>query len=775
MFIEQWLEQAGDYKSCFLETLVGDNALIRKLNEALYSPGKRNIQQIIINQACQIGNEEIVLMMMKKYDNDINLEETFLKACCNDDDEVTIVEWLLSQYNLNRLNIKKAFENICEFWNIYKNILKTLLKTSANDDNELTNKLLFAAFKTENTESASFIIHRIDLRTFDFRTAVSIACNNHAYKIIEWLLEQSFFMQISSQIDDKPILRIIKWSNKPQPCDIIAVLKDSFKAGDYGMDLMTDRIKYFKNLALIAFRFIAKSSNEIQQLFVKSCHRTHFKIEGVFLDACKSKEFEVLEMVLNFYDECIYSPLITKAGEDFSGIDIEKVSLFSKLPSVIFQNTPNSIIHKNVNLFPIAVKAGDIEKLKIFIRQVDHNKLKKHDEAFGNSIDLGTLQITELLLDSFPMSAFNITEHLENVIQTGKTEVFELILRKVDIHLLDIDQLLTVAIRNGKGKGLLLDILQRIYSQLNFKIYLEKQIVSALAVMDLEVFEFFLQHVDHENINAKRIVMKALQRNKFDIALLILDTVSVNLLEMEKEVVDELVNAIVCNDRNYLRRFLMSCLNVNFDKILTSAAKDGNVSIINDILCHHYESITIDITGLIYIALQHRQQTVVKSLIEHTKWSLDLKLELVDFVERGKTRICELYLNFINIEDSQILNTRHRMRQAIYSYFRSCFVDDHMEHQYLSRLHLMNLLSLHDLFFFACSFHDNKCIAMILINVSEDVVERLMTDTRFNISKDIFYYACSECKDGQLFNAKRLSFATKYGCLLNDTVSDEEA
>lgn len=115
MFIEQWLEQAGDYESYFLETLVGDEDLIRKLNEVLYSPGEKNIQQIIINQACQVGNNEIFLKMMRKYDSDINLEETFLKACCNDVDEVTIVEWLLGHYDLKRLNIQQAFENICEF------------------------------------------------------------------------------------------------------------------------------------------------------------------------------------------------------------------------------------------------------------------------------------------------------------------------------------------------------------------------------------------------------------------------------------------------------------------------------------------------------------------------------------------------------------------------------------------------------------------------------------------------------------------------------------
>lgn len=359
-------------------------------------------------------------------------------------------------------------------WDIYKNILKTILKSSANDDNEFTNKLLIAAFKTGNLESAGFLIDRIDHRTFDFKTAVSMAHDNHVYNIIEWLLDQSFFMHISSQIDDKPVLRIIKWSNKPQSCDIRAVLKDSFLVGDYGMDLITDCIKAFRVLALNAFTFIAKCTHDIQQSFVKSCHQTHFKIEGVFLDACKSKEFEVLELILKFYDECTYNPLIAKAAIDFFGIDIDKVSQFSKLPSAILQNTPNSIIHKNVSLFPLVVKEGDVEKLELFIRRVDHNKLKKHDEAFGNSIDFGTLQKTELLLDSFPISVFKITGHLEKVIKTGKSEVLELILQKVNINLLDIDRLLTVVIRDGKRKSLLLDILQRIFSQLNFKIYLEK-------------------------------------------------------------------------------------------------------------------------------------------------------------------------------------------------------------------------------------------------------------------------------------------------------------
>lgn len=87
----------------------------------------------------------------------------------------------------------------------------------------------------------------------------------------------------------------------------------------------------------------------------------HFKIEGVFLDSCKSKKFTVLEMVLNFYEECIYSPLITKAGRDFLGIDIDKVSQFLKLPLTIFRNTPTSIIHKNVSLFSLVVREGDLK------------------------------------------------------------------------------------------------------------------------------------------------------------------------------------------------------------------------------------------------------------------------------------------------------------------------------------------------------------------------------------------------------------------------------
>ncbi|XP_071143562.1 uncharacterized protein [Mytilus edulis] len=149
MFIKQCLEKTFCYQSHFLETLVVNDALITKMNEVFYSPGENKVQQIIIDQACQIGNNEIFLMLMSKYDNDINLEETFLKACYNDDDDVTIVEWLLGQYDLHRLNIKKAFENIFEFWDMYKNILKTLLKTSANYDNEFTNKLLIEALKLE--------------------------------------------------------------------------------------------------------------------------------------------------------------------------------------------------------------------------------------------------------------------------------------------------------------------------------------------------------------------------------------------------------------------------------------------------------------------------------------------------------------------------------------------------------------------------------------------------------------------------------------------------
>lgn len=193
--------------------------------------------------------------------------------------------------------------------------------------------------------------------------------------------------------------------------------------------------------------------------------------------------------------------------------------------------------------------------MKIFIRQVDQNKLKNHDEALGNAIDFVTLHTTELLLDSFPISAFKISGHLENVIKTGNTDVFELILRKVDIHALDINRLLTVTIRNGKFKCLFLDILKRKFSQLNFKMYLENVIFLALVEMDLEVFKFLLRNIDHEKFHAKLIVEIALQNEKFDIALLFLRKVSVDLLRMEKELVNELVNAIVFNDGNYLRRF----------------------------------------------------------------------------------------------------------------------------------------------------------------------------------------------------------------------------
>lgn len=291
--------------------------------------------------------------------------------------------------------------------------------------------------------------------------------------------------------------------------------------------------------------------------------------------------------------------------------------------------------------------------------------------------------------------------------------------------------------------------------------------------MDLEVFEFLLRNVDHENLNAKRIVMEALQKDKFDIALLVLGKVSVNLLTMEKELVDELVNAIVCNDGNYLRRILMSYLNVDFDKILISAVKDGDVSIINDMLYNHDEDITFGITECIYIACQHRQTVVVKSLLERTRCNLDFKFELADFTEKGKTRICQLYLKFIDIEDSQILNTFHRMGPEIYSDFSRCFVDDHMEHQHLSRLHLICMLNLHSLFLWVCDVKDCKCIAMILINFSEYVVDMLMTRVRYFPFEDIFSYSCSECKEGNLFNAKRLSFAKKHEYLLNKTASNE--
>lgn len=169
------------------------------------------------------------------------------------------------------------------------------------------------------------------------------------------------------------------------------------------------------------------------------------------------------------------------------------------------------------------------------------------------------------MLDSFPISAFKISGHLENVIKTGNTDVFELTLRKVDIHALDINRLLTVTIRNGKFKCLFLDILQRKFSQLNFKMYLENVIFLALVEMDLEVFKFLLRNVDHEKIHAKLIVEIALQNEKFDIALLFLRKVSVDLLRKEKELVNELVNAMV---------LMMENIYVDFDQIILSAVKD---------------------------------------------------------------------------------------------------------------------------------------------------------------------------------------------------------
>lgn len=63
-------------------------------------------------------------------------------------------------------------------------------------------------------------------------------------------------------------------SNQPQSFDMRDVLNVSFPEGDYVMDLITDRIKYSRILALNAFKLITKCSHANQQLFVKSCDRT---------------------------------------------------------------------------------------------------------------------------------------------------------------------------------------------------------------------------------------------------------------------------------------------------------------------------------------------------------------------------------------------------------------------------------------------------------------------------------------------------------------------
>ncbi|CAG2242595.1 ASB14 [Mytilus edulis] len=719
------------------------------------------------------------------------LEKTFyyqshfletLVACCNDDDDVTIVEWLLDHYNLNRLNIKKAFENICEFWDMYKNILKTLLKTSANDDNELTKLLLCAAFKTGNLESASFIIHRVDLRTFDFRAAVSIACNNHAFKIIEWLLEQSFFMQISSLIEDLPVIRILKWKNLPQSSSISRVLNDSILVGDYGIDLITDRIKSFRILALNVFKYVAKSSIDSQQSFVQSCHRTNFDIEGVFLDACKSNEFLVLEMVLNYYDEETFGQLIKKAGDDLSSLNFYPFCHTSKLPSVILQNTPIGSLHKNPSLFHFAAKEGDIEKVKIFLNEVECGKLFV-DKAFFYSLNNPTLQVTELLLNKLPISDFQIYNCLQIVIKEGKTDCFQLLLRHGNIDLLDIDDLLTVIITEGKCKGLLLDVLKRNISKLNLQKKLQNKFFLAMTIWDLEVFEFLFRNVDHENIDAKEIVIESIKQEKFDVALLILRNVSVNVLNMTKEVIDELVNAIDLQDKMCVRRILMSFPEVDFMKLMYNAIINGDESYINDILMildedkQKYKKFKFYVKEFMKIALEHKQLSTLKIFVEHRCYicNLDVKLELIAFAEKGKTKICELYLEVIDTYYNRFTLTSEKtpvMNRHIVRLFERSFADDHIEHQLMSRLYLMDLLDLTALFKDECCFlffidHHTKykLCSMILINFSEDVVDRLITITRFDRYelKVIFSYVCRECKEGKQFIATISRLEKRYG------------
>ncbi|XP_052097136.1 uncharacterized protein LOC127732119 [Mytilus californianus] len=782
MFIEQCLEKTCCYQSHFLETLVDNEALISKLNEVLYSPGDNNVQQIIINHACQLGNYEIFLIMMRRYGDDINLGEIFLRACSNDFDDITIVEWLIDHYDFKLLNMQQAFENIYKFWNIYKNIIKSILKSSANNDNEFTNKLLIEAFKTGNLESAEFLRQRIDLRTFDIRTAVYMAWNNHVYEIIEWLLEQSRVMQISSQIDEIPVIRIMKWRNLPQSSNIRQVLDDSILSGDYGMDLITEGIKPNRIIALKVFKVVAKSSGDRQQTFVQSCHRTNFNIEGVFLDACKSKNLEVLEMVLNYYDEDTYGQIITKAGEDFYSINFYNVCQFSKLPSVIFQNTPIDFLHKNPGLFPIAVKEGDTETVKIFLNEIDCKKLKA-DEAFGYSLDNRTLQVTKLLLDNFPISDFKISTHLIKVIEAGENECFQLILQNVNIDLLDINELLNVIITNGKCKGLLLDVLQRNISKLILQSKLQNKFFLALKNEDLEVFEFLLRNVDHENIDAKKLVIKALQQGKFNFALLLLRKVSVNELNMKNEIKDALINSISLEDKTCARRILMNFPNVNFRKILTSATKDGDVSIINDIIMKRDEDFTFEIKEYMWIAIHHRQPIALKFFMEHSSYicNLDVKSEFIAFAEKGKTRICELYLKVIDTYNTRFTLTskdKTVMNDEIFSLFELSFVDDHIEHQRMSRLHLIDLLDLMKLLELACcalhecDFYNNEkcCASMILINFSEDIVDGWITIRHLNrfYLQRIFSHVCHKCKKGKQYSAIVSKFEKRYGTLFHE-------
>lgn len=790
MFIKQCLEKTFCYQSHFLETLVVNDALITKMNEVFYSPGENKVQQIIIDQACQIGNNEIFLMLMSKYDNDINLEETFLKACYNDDDDVTIVEWLIDHYDCKLLNMQQAFENIYKFWNIYKNIIKSILKSSGNNANEFTNKLLVEAFKTGNLESAEFLRHRIDLRTFDIRTAVYMAWNSHVYEMIEWLLEHSRVMKISSQIYDIPVIRIMKWRNLPHSSTIKQVLYDAMEAGDYGFDLITKGMKHNRKIALNVFKIVAEFSGDSQLSFVQSCHRTHFDIEhveGVFLDACKSKNLEVLEMVLNYYDEDTYGQLITKAGEDFYSFNFYQVCQFSKLPSVIFQNTPIDVLHKNPDLFLIAVKEGDTETVEIFLNKVGRIRRLKADESFGFSLENRTLQVTKLLLDHFPISDFKISTHLIKVIKAGKHEFFELILQNVNIDLLDIDELLKEIIINGKCKLLLLDVLQRNMSKLNIQSKCQDKLFLALQIEDLEVFEFLLRNVDHENIAAKYLVIEALQQENFDFALLILRKVSVNVLKIKNDIKDYLINSIILQDKKCVRRILMNFPNVNFREILISATKDGDVSIINDIIIKRDEDFKYNSRKYVEIAIQHRQPIAVKIFVEHSSYicNLDVKLEFIAFAEKGKTRICELYLEVIDTYNKSFTLTLGRtpvMSSHIMRLFDYSFTDDHIEHQLMSRLHLMDLLDLPALFenAFLSLFNVNetsriKCASMILINFGEDVVDRLITIARSNDFElnDIFFHVCRECREGKEFIATISKLERRYGNIMEDRPTNE--
>ncbi|XP_071123571.1 uncharacterized protein [Mytilus edulis] len=611
------------------------------------------VAEIIIEKACDVGSHRVVEeLLMDKIDNiSYYLNRTLNKCLSRRCDELSVsndggygklLMLFLQRVNTKFIDLRSLMNDVCNIG--HSSAVLWLLRNYYSLCFDMKNVMNKASYHGD-LELVEYLQQKYKAGDFDYKTAMIKACRNsqeNTLDVCKWLwanIDCSVFdmkaaLTNASRCDNN---EVVEWILDDVDMGLYDIEAAVYTACENGED---DTVKLLLNKSSInmidfehAITLACKNENsglQITKLLYERADKSKIDINTVLADACKCFRSDIFEWIIQTCDQNITVTETKDAKQKFiKSLDKNLVDMDQAVTCILGMDTPEQKKDQANEI--------KIQLLMLILNKSDQNTIhvyKLLTEACKND----WVEIFQRILGRVDNACLNIGEIINVACQNGSFHITKWSLEKIDMQLVDADNVLV----QSSGFGWL-ECLVLIWKHCN-KYKLQTAMTEACTYGHLHIAKWLLQKVHYKLFNIPMLLQESGRNGWINIFRSLLQNVKFDKSDIHNATSQALENgqlkiADLALSKVGKAGFDFSSLS---EKAYTSANKEGVVKFV----LFNCDPSIIDIATIMTNACLFGWKDIATFIIDKNLTSVcKLSLAFNTACENGELEIAQLLLD----------------------------------------------------------------------------------------------------------------------------------